>query len=638
MAKKISISRRDFIQKVGTISTGLITVPVLGSSKKEEYDFVIVGSGAGGGPLACNLAKAGFRVLILEAGGEKINLREKIPALHALATEDPLISWNFFVKHYNKEVRQKDDSKFVKGKGILYPRASTLGGCTAHNALITMYPDNRDWDQIAKITGDYSWESSKMRHYFQKIEHCRYRSPSQGKKSRNGFKGWLSTEQTSYNLLAKDSQFFKIAAATARQEGLLNEAREIYSRSDFSLHLDPNDWRYVKNKTEGLVNVPKSTRDGQRVGPREYILETKKKYPQKLFIKTHCLATKIIFSDSIPNKAIGIEYLEGKSLYEASPGHSSSVNLKKTKRVFAGREVILCGGAFNSPQLLMLSGIGDTKELEKLKIRPKVHLPGVGKNLQDRYEVGVVSELKSPFHSLSQCTFLKPEDPCFLEYHKNPKTSLYSSNGLLIGLIKKSFSYKKDPDLFIFGVPGQFKGYYPGWSKDATAKNDVFTWLILKGHTHNRAGYVKLKSNNPTHTPEINFNYFDEGNGDFMNDLKGVVKGMKIAREINNTIPLKGLIKKEIFPGPSFKDERFLKDYVLEESWGHHASCTNKIGNKKDPMAVLDSKFKVKGTQGLRVVDASVFPRIPGLFIALPIYMVAEKASHDILKDHGKLI
>jgi choline dehydrogenase len=208
----------------------------------------------------------------------------------------------------------------------------------------------------------------------------------------------------------------------------------------------------------------------------------------------------------------------------------------------------------------------------------------------------------------------------------------------LIGLIKKSFPYKKDPDLFIFGVPGQFKGYYPGWSKDATAKKDAFTWLILKGHTHNRAGYVKLKSNNPTHTPEINFNYFDEGNGDFMNDLKGVVKGMKIAREINSTIPLKGIIKKEIFPGPSFKDERFLKDYVLEESWGHHASCTNKIGHKKDPMAVLDSKFKVKGTQGLRVVDASVFPRIPGLFIALPIYMVAEKASHDILKDHGKLI
>jgi len=138
-----------------------------------EYDFIVVGSGAGGGPLACNLAKNGFRVLVLEAGGWDAPEVAQVPAFHAHASEHPDLSWEFFVKHYaNPEER---DSKWdEKGNGIFYPRAATVGGCTFHNAMITLCGPSGDWDEIAKITNDDSWSGERMRTYFERLEHCDY--------------------------------------------------------------------------------------------------------------------------------------------------------------------------------------------------------------------------------------------------------------------------------------------------------------------------------------------------------------------------------------------------------------------------------------------------------------------------------
>ena len=140
------------------------------------YDFIIVGSGAGGGPLAANLALNGHRVLLLEAGGDEINDAYLVPAFHPISTEDPARSWEFFVSHYSddrnpeRDVKHHPNKKFDGKTGIFYPRASGLGGCTTHHAMITVYPHESDWDNIAEITGDPSWKAVNMRRYFDRME------------------------------------------------------------------------------------------------------------------------------------------------------------------------------------------------------------------------------------------------------------------------------------------------------------------------------------------------------------------------------------------------------------------------------------------------------------------------------------
>ena len=156
--------------------------------------------------------------------------------------------------------------------------------------------------------------------------------------------------------------------------------------------------------------------------------------------------------------------------------------------------------------------------------------------------------------------------------------------------------------------------------------------MVLKGHTANTAGEVTLRSPNPRDTPVVNFHYFDEGSGPRGEDLKAVVEGVKLVRQIASTLRKDGRIAEEESPGASFDTDEKLMEFVKNEAWGHHASCTCPIG--AEPRGgVLSGDFKVHGTERLRVVDASVFPRAPGLFIVSAVYMIGEKAADVIIAD-----
>lgn len=330
--------------------------------------------------------------------------------------------------------------------------------------------------------------------------------------------------------------------------------------------------------------------------------------------------------------------MEGSSLYRADP-RSGSASATGQGSVDARREVILAAGAFNTPQLLKLSGVGPKSELESFDIPVLVDLPGVGTNMQDRYEATVIGKTDSDFAITSKCTFLQSTpDACLEDYQAGfePITKgVYGTNGIAIAITMKSSVAEDEPDLLVSGAPAKFKGYFPGYAADSLADAQHWAWIILKAHSRNNAGTVTLKSTDPRDMPNINFNYYDTGvnaSNAAEKDLQATYEGFQFARKaFEDLIPLDGSFP-EVWPGTNVSSEADVKDFLKDETWGHHASCTCPIGADDDPMAVLDSKFRVRGTEGLRVVDASVFPKIPGFYIALPLYIVSEKASDVIIE------
>jgi choline dehydrogenase-like flavoprotein len=722
-----------------------------GGRASEEFDYIVVGSGAGGGPLAARLAQNGFRVLVIEAGSGETAVTPPaespeislVPALHAVSTEDPQLSWRFFVKHYDVPPTGNDWKRYPPasatdeakaGGDIFYPRAAALGGCTIHNALITIAGPDSDWDDLADYLGDDSWRSDRMRAYFQRMERNEYLDKptpiprtvwgrlwdnikwlfgfdADHTGGRHGYAGWLHTSVTDLELGLSDKKLVKMIKAAlwqASRAGLERAdtlVKDIF-RGNIKRLLDPNHSVTQAEHPEGVVLIPtavcgaattihqnratQNVRRGRRSSPRELLLEVRASHPDQLVIWTDCLVTRVLFDDGETPRAVGVELLRGARLYKAHVVPSMEPGKEDRVYVKPGGEVILCGGSFNTPQLLMLSGIGEVGHLESVageadlccfrdrnsqvirdgNGRPRrLHRPGVGLNLQDRYEVSLISEFNQDLTLLEGATFRLPADTAEPDRHlrewREQGTGLYATNGGVLAILKRSRPDLNQPDLFIFGVPLPFPGYHVGYS-DVGKYHKYFTWAILKGHTRNNGGTVRLKSTSPQDTPIINFHYFNEHTkpGQYMDDpdLIALVDGVKFVRGITQKAWFAPW--REKYPGDSkaatrtegdananewapwrdthptdrvdpfpTEDEESIKKWILREAWGHHACGTCRLGPDGDEYAVLDSRFRVRGVTGLRVVDASIFPNIPGYFIVTNIYVASEKAADVVIED-----
>jgi choline dehydrogenase-like flavoprotein len=671
---------------------------------ERRFDYIVVGAGAGGAVVAARLAQSdpNVRVLVIEAGSDSSAELDTAPAVevsqapsfHALATEHADLSWRFFVQHYadppdGPGLPAGPDPKARAEDGrIFYPRAAALGGCTVHNAMITITGADADWDDLAVFLRDDSWKSEYMRAYFQRLERNDYSGrprpasmprtkrlfyytlwlltgrdpdPTRG---RHGFDGWLHTSLSDVRLGLRDWQLVKMLKAALRQARSAGLERtftliKTFLRGRFRAALDPNHAETQALSPEGVVLIPlavcgprttihrtaasPAVRRGRRSGPRELLLETRAALPQQLEIWTDCLVTRVLFdASSGVARATGVELQRGKALYRAHANPSPRDGTREV--VSAAREVILCGGAFNTPQLLMLSGVGDRDELQRFGIHCISHLPGVGKNLQDRYEVTLISQMRQRFRLLEGADFRLPGSATpdrHLREWRAAGTGLYTSNGSVLGILKRSRPELEQPDLFIFGLPLPFEGYELGYS-DVGQQHDFFTWAILKADTRNHGGVVALESPDPRDVPRIDFHYFgSKGARDSRDerircdpDLLALVEGVKFVRGI--AARAGSAVRGEHHPGfdrvKPGNDEQ-IKDWILREAWGHHACGTCRMGPDNDPAAVLDSRLRVRGTVGLRVVDASIFPKIPGYFIVSNIYMAAEKAADVIRED-----
>jgi len=531
------------------------------SGSETHHDVLIVGGGSAGSVLANRLSgDAGHQVLVLEAGRKDFRFDPLInmPAALTYPIGNRFYDWNY----------ESEPEPHMNGRRVFHGRGKVLGGSSSINGMIFQRGNPMDFDLWAQKPGMEAWDYAHCLPYFKKMETSLARADQ-----------WRG-----------DSGPLLLERAEARNP-LYGAFLEAATQAGYELTDDVNGY-----KQEGFAKFDRNVYRGRRWSASRAYLDPVKDRPN-LHVRTRALAARLLFEG---DRVQGVDYIHNGRL----------------KRAFAD-EVILCGGAINTPQLLQISGIGNRDDLEAAGIRPRVHLPGVGENLQDHLEVYIQYSSKKPVSLAPMLAWWRPP---------------------VIGL---QWLFRRGP-----GITNHFEtGGFVRTNEEVTHPNLMFHFLPIairydgttpaEGHGYqvhvgpmfsDVRGTVKAKSRDPRVHPKLQFNYLSTER-----DRREWIECIEVARDILSQPAFDAFNGGEISPGPGVTSDQEILDWVARDAeTAYHPSCTARMGT--DELSVVDpSSMKVHGLDGLRVVDASVMPNITNGNIYAPVMMIAEKAADLIL-------
>lgn len=534
-------------------------------ASSSTFDYIIVGAGSAGCVLANRLSDdPANSVLLIEAGGPDRKMEIRIPGGYAKLHRSE-VDWGFW----------SEPQPFVNNRKIYLPRGRVLGGSSSTNAMAYVRGNKADFDEWAAL-GNPGWDYESVLQFFKKSEHNEDIS--------NAYHGQGGPLNVTF---AKSFQtpFARAFVDACTERGI------------------PKNEDYNGENQEGVGFFQFTIRQGKRHSTAEAFLKPVL-HRKNLQVYTYSAVQKILIQK---DRAVGVEFLSKNSL----------------QKVLAKKEVVLCAGAFQSPQLLMLSGIGEKEELKKLGIELKMGLPGVGKNLQDHlfFPISGLSTVQKGFnHSLS-----------FFNQIKNLIHYGITHQGMLTCSPLEAVAFYptekgKPVDFQIHFAPIQLGNDRNADMYDLNTypHRDGFTLLpsLLKPKSK---GFVGLKSGNAQDAPLIQPNFLSEEE-----DLKCLVRGAKKALEILGTNAFKPFLSQLVYPlNPN--DEEGIANHI--RTWVetiYHPVGTCKMGQDGD--AVVDAQLRVKGIEGLRVADASIMPRIVAGNTNAAVIMIGEKAAKMILE------